>query len=86
MAKKLADDLMHKNVEYTKLKRGLPDDVTPRENPDHQSPGRRGLQRPALESWTTPELRAAARELNLDPDEALTRSELIPALSRSVRR
>lgn len=80
MPKKLADDLMHTNEEYTKLKSSRPDDVTPRETPGNQAPGRRHLDRPELDTWTTNELREAATELNIHNATTLERAELIDSL------
>jgi len=73
MSRKLADDLIHKNSEYSKLKSDRPDDETPRENPDHQGPGRAGLARPELEAWTTQEIRDLASSLNIRDNQSRSR-------------
>lgn len=80
MAKKLADDLIQTNTEYTKLRAGRPDGETPRETPGHQAPGGRGLDRPDYAQWTTAELREAARRLGLGDAETLDRHALIAQL------
>jgi hypothetical protein len=87
MAKrKLADDLASTNTEFEKRKSDRPDDETPRENPQRQAPGTRGLRRPRLETWTTEELRSAAAELQIEGAAALDRSELIERLLSAERR
>lgn len=85
MPRKLADDLMHSNVEYTKLKSERPDDETPRENPDHQSPGRGGLSRPELEAWTTGEIRELASTLEIPGARSLARVELVERVLEHTR-
>ena len=80
--KKLADEIAKTNQEYTKLKSRVPDDVSPRETPGHQGPGRRGLHRPDLDNWTTEELREAARTLNLSV-EGMNRERLVEAIVRA---
>lgn len=86
MPRKLADDLVHTNREYTKLRGAGTGRRTFRENPDHQLPGYRGLSRPALEAWTSDELRALARTLNIETADELTRDELIEATLKSAGR
>lgn len=86
MPQKLASDLVHTNEEFTKLKSGVVDDKTPRENPDHQSPGRSGLARPDMETWTVEELRKAARTLNLSAADSYDREQLIDALESATPR
>lgn len=84
--RKLASDLMKTSEEYTKLKSTVSPDSTPRENPDHQSPGRGGLDRPTLESWTVEELRRAAETLGLSEADGTDRARLIQALENAGRR
>lgn len=86
MTKKLANDLMKKNVEYTKLKSDRPDGQTPRETPGRQQPGYGGLSRPDFESWTTEELCRLAAELEIPEPHSLLREALIDALLRTSRR
>lgn len=81
MAKKLADDLIKSNTEYTKLRADRTDGESPREMPDHQSPGQRGLDRPEYNRWTIEELRATADKLNLGDTDGLDRKQLIERLN-----
>jgi hypothetical protein len=76
----LADDLAATNAEYEKLKGSRRDDETPRESPQRQAPGGRGLRRPDLDRWSNDELRAAARDLRIDGADALDREALIECL------
>jgi len=84
MPDKLASSLIKTNSDYEKLKSGLPDDTTPRETPDHQSAGYRGLSKPELEAWTAEELYDYAQTLNLAdglaPDD---REGLMDAIEQS---
>lgn len=84
--KKLADDLMQSNEEYTKLKTANPPDVTPRENPDHQAPGNSGLTLPDLENWETDEVRQLARSLRIEDADNLDRGDLVTAVLEAGRR
>lgn len=80
-SRKLADGVATTNKEYVKMKSGLPDDMTPRENPDHMAPGGRGLDRPELEKWTVEELREMASALNLsEVSDSDDREALIDAI------
>lgn len=84
--RKLADDLAATNAEYEKLKSGRADDESPRENPQRQAPGARGLRRPELDTWTTEELRSAAARLEIENTNGLAREELIDRLLAAERR
>lgn len=84
--KKLADDLMQSNEEYTKLKTKNPPDRTPRENPDHQAPGNRGLTLPDLEKWETAEIRQHALSIGIEDAGELDRDDLIAAILELRRR
>lgn len=86
MTKKLTDDLIKKNVEYTKLKSDRPDGQAPRETPGRQQPGYGGLSRPDLESWTTEELYRLAAELEIPEPRSLSREALLDALPKASRR
>jgi hypothetical protein len=86
MNRKLADDFAKTNAEFEKLKSGRVDDETPREAPQRQAPGARGLRRPDLERWTTDELRSAAATLEIDGADALDREALIERLIAAERR
>ena len=77
MSKKLANDLMQSNTEYTKLKGERPDGSTPCENPDHQSPNQSGLHKPNLDEWTNEELANAAQTLEMKDADKMSREELI---------
>ena len=84
--RKLADDLAATNAEFEKLKSSRLDDETPRENPQRQAPGARGLRRPELDTWTTDELRHAAAALRIDGADSLSREDLIDRLLAAERR
>lgn len=79
MDRKLADGVIESNTEYKKLRtqsRG----ETPRKPAAEPVPGRDGLRRPDLESWTHEELARAAEVLRLDGYAEMNRAELIEAL------
>lgn len=80
MPRKLSEDLMQKNEEYTKLKSDRPAEETPRETPDHQMPGYGGLSRPDLEAWTTEEIREMAETLEVSDAGSMSRDELVERL------
>jgi len=80
MNRKLAEDMIRSNEEYTKLRGRLTDGASPRGTPGSQTPRSRGLRRPDLEAWTTEELRSAAATLGVPEAEAMRRDELIEAL------
>ncbi|HSN72072.1 MAG TPA: hypothetical protein VLT59_11210, partial [Steroidobacteraceae bacterium] len=76
MAKRRAEDLIHTNEEYEKLKSETGIDRAPRETPAQQAPGQRGLDRPELEAWTDEELRTATRALGVEDADMLDRDAL----------
>jgi hypothetical protein len=80
MNRKLAEDMIRSNEEYTKLRGRLADGSSPRGTPNGQAPGARGLRRPDLEAWTTEELRSAAATIGVPDGDTLRRDELIEAL------
>jgi len=79
MNRKLAEDMIRSNEEYTKLRGRLADGASPRGGTG-QTPGARGLRRPDFETWTTEELRSAAGTLGVPRSEDMRRDELIEAL------
>jgi len=80
MVKKLADDLVHTNAEYEKLKGETNTDKTPRETPSSQGPGRTGYDKQRYSEWTQEELTKQAERLAVKDAETLTREELVEAL------
>lgn len=80
MNRKLAEDLIRSNEEYTKLRGRLPDGASPRGTRKRRAPSARGLRRPDLEGWTTEELRSAATTLGVPDAFSMVRDELIEAL------
>lgn len=80
MNRKLAEDMIRSNEEYTKLRGRLADGESPRGTLGGQVPGARGLRRPDLETWTTEELRSAASTLGVPDADGMRRDELIEAL------
>ena len=78
MNRRLAEDLIQSNEEYTKLRADrLADEI---EAPSGQAPGTRGLRRPELEAWTTEELRRAAATLGAPDTGSMRRDELVEML------
>ncbi|MGQ7844159.1 hypothetical protein ACUNV4_06770 [Granulosicoccus sp. 3-233] len=76
--KQLANDLVHTNNEYQKLKGSrLDSDKTPRETPAGQGAGRRGYSKQLFDEWTREELVTHARTLGLQADESSSREDLI---------
>ena len=81
MARKTtADDFVKDNEEYVKLRGQRSDEQPHREQPARQGPGGRGHDRPSLEAWTTPELRAHALRLGIPDASELHRDPLIDAI------
>lgn len=80
MNRKLAEDMIRSNEEYTKLRGRLADGASPRATPGTQAPRARGLRRPDLEAWATEELRSAATTLGVPDADTIRRDELIEAL------
>lgn len=80
MVKKLADDLVHTNAEYEKLKGETNTGKTPRETPGSQGPGRTGYDKQRYSEWTQEELTKQAERLAVKDAEILTREELVEAL------
>lgn len=67
MSGKTANDFIHTNAEYEKLKKkGVGGDGTPRETPAGQAPGRRGFDKQLFADWTFEELIAYAHGLGID--------------------
>lgn len=67
MANETANDLIHTNAEYEKLKsdgQGL--EKTPRETPSGQGPGRSGYDKQLFAEWTSQELSDYAEKLGID--------------------
>jgi len=64
MSDKIANDFIHVNGEYEKLKKGKRDDTTPRETPSGQGPGGRGYDKAQYKNWTDEELEEHAVRLN----------------------
>ena len=77
--KELANDLVHTNAEYEKLK-GNSEDGTPRETPGAQAPGRSGYDKQDYDQWTHEELLKQAQTLNIPAASDMTRAELEGAL------
>lgn len=82
MPKETADDLLHTNEEYEKLKtkHGPDSEHTPRETPDGQGPGRSGYGKPEFDRWTIEEIREHATRLGIDDAETMARDALIDAV------
>lgn len=81
MPKKTANDLIHTNQEFEKLKKGSTDrDETPRETPGGQGPGRRGYDKAIFESWTYEELVEHAERLGVTTDTQISREALVELL------
>ncbi|HEX6992689.1 MAG TPA: Rho termination factor N-terminal domain-containing protein [Gammaproteobacteria bacterium] len=80
MNRKLAEDMIRSNGEYTKLRGRPADGASPRGTPSLHASGARGLRRPDLETWTTEELRSAATTLGVPAAEEMRRDELVEAL------
>ena len=81
MSKETAQDLIHTNAEYEKLKKGGTDrDRTPRETPAGQGPGRSGYDKQIYAQWTREELREQAGRLGLEPPEDATHEALVELL------
>lgn len=80
MPKKLSDDFMKTNEEYTKLKGGRSDEQTPRETPGQQGPAGSGYAKPDYADWTTDELRQLAAELAVAGANEMQRDELVRVL------
>lgn len=67
MVNKTANDLIHTNAEYEKLKgNSTGGDSTPRETPSGQGPGRSGFDKQLFDEWTTEELASYAEKLGID--------------------
>ncbi len=76
--KQLANDLVHTNKEYEKLKgTRLDTDKTPRETPSGQAPGRGGYSKQLFDEWTREELASHVESLGIDADDSSDREELI---------
>ena len=73
--KDLANDLVHTNSEYEKLK-GNNEGKTPRETPSAQGPGRSGYDKQDYDQWTTEELQQQAQRLEIPNASDMTREEL----------
>lgn len=67
MVNKTANDLIHTNAEYEKLKNDdTGGDSTPRETPAGQGPGRSGFDKQLFDEWTTDELVSYAEKLGIE--------------------
>ncbi len=88
MANDTAQDLLHTNQEYEKLKTKHGDtDYTPRETPGQQGPGGRGYDKALYEQWTREELVDHLRTLDVDVDEGASHEALVELLeSRDATR
>lgn len=76
-----AQDLIHTNAEYEKLKKGSTDpEHVPRETPQGQGPGRSGYDKQIYAEWTREELLGQARRLELSVDEDIEREALVELL------
>ena len=83
MNDKTAQDLIHTNAEYEKLKKGSTDpDHVPRETPQGQGPGRAGYDKQIYGEWTREELIAQARRLGMEVDDDIERDTLVERLER----
>ena len=81
MGRDTAQDLIHTNAEYEKLRRGGADPSrTPRETPQGQGPGRAGYDKQIYAEWTREEMRAHASRLGLAVDEAMSHEALVELL------
>lgn len=80
MSRDTAQDFVHTNAEYEKLKGARGDDGTPRETPAGQGPGRRGYDKQFYAEWTREELLEQARRLGVEVDEGIERERLVELL------
>jgi hypothetical protein len=80
MNRKLAEDLIQSNDEYTKLPADLSDGSSSPERRRQPAPGVQGLGRPELETWPTEELRRAATTVGTPHVDSMRREELVEAL------
>lgn len=83
--KKTANEFIHTNEEYVKLRNGRAPgvDMPPRETPSGQGPGGRGHSKANFSSWTTEELRSHAEGLELPGAKSASRKELIDLIQGS---
>ena len=86
--RQLANDLIHTNSEYEKLKSSSSDSgKTPRETPGQQGPGRRGYDKALLDEWTREELISHVKALDLQISDSVTREQLVEMIeSRDATR
>ena len=83
MSDETAQDLIHTNAEYEKLKKGSTDpDHVPRETPQGQGPGRRGYDKQLYAEWTREEMLEQAKRLGVDVDPEASRETLVELLER----
>ena len=67
MPNKTAEDFIHTNAEYEKLKKsGTDRNSVPREQPSAQGPGRTGYDKQLFSNWTSQELVEYAGNLGVD--------------------
>ena len=81
MSRDTAQDLIHTNAEYEKLRKSSTDpSYTPRETPQGQGPGRAGYDKQLYAEWTRDEMIAQARRLELDVADDATHESLVALL------
>lgn len=74
----IANDLIHTNAEYEKLKGSNTDSGrTPRETPGQQGTGRSGYSKELFDEWTREELQTHAERLELDVNDSTPREKLM---------
>lgn len=86
MSNKTANDFIHTNAEYEKLKKGGNGrESAPRETPSGQGPGRSGFDKQLFSEWTREEIASYAEKLGIDtssydPSDSAERDRLIDAI------
>lgn len=80
MNRKLAENWITTNDEYSKLRGRGPWGTPFRRSFRGRAADARGLERPELETWTTEELRRAAATLGVPATDVMPREALVEAL------
>jgi hypothetical protein len=86
MPRKLEDSWIKSNREYTRLRLGRLDGLSPTEQPERQAPGKGGHAKPDYGRWTTRELRAIGGTLGIDDAAQMERDELLRQIEQHESR
>lgn len=79
--RELANDLIHTNSEYEKLKSANADSGrSPRETPAQQGPGGRGYDKAQFDQWTREELQTHLSQLGIETADDADREQMIAAI------